>query len=61
MSKGWRREDYHQVYWNGDHQGEGKRGRLKLTWVEGIRGLMAEKGLQEGDWTDRNNWRRKIA
>jgi hypothetical protein len=28
--------------------------------VEGIRGMMGEKGLQEGDWTDRNNWRRKI-
>jgi hypothetical protein len=28
---------------------------------EGIRGRMAEKGLQEGDWTDRNNWRKKIA
>jgi hypothetical protein len=28
---------------------------------EGIRGMMAEKGLQEEDWTDRNNWRRKIA
>jgi hypothetical protein len=22
--------------------------------------MMAEKGLQEEDWTDRNNWRRKI-
>jgi hypothetical protein len=33
----------------------------KLTWEEGIRGRMAEKELQEGDWTDRNNWRRKIA
>jgi hypothetical protein len=29
--------------------------------AEGIRGMMAEKGLQEGDWADRNNWRRKIA
>jgi hypothetical protein len=29
--------------------------------AEGIRVRMAEKGLQEGDWTDRNNWRRKIA
>jgi hypothetical protein len=40
--------------------GRMKRGRPKLTWVEGIRGMMAEKGLQEEDWTDRNNWRRKI-
>jgi hypothetical protein len=37
-----------------------KRGRPKLTSAEGIRGMMAEKGLQEEDWTDRNNWRRKI-
>jgi hypothetical protein len=25
------------------------------------RGMMGEKGLQEEDWADRNNWRRKIA
>jgi hypothetical protein len=35
-------------------------GRPKFTWAEGIRGMMAEKGLQEEDWTDQNNWRRKI-
>jgi hypothetical protein len=29
-----------------------KRGRPKLTWEEGIRGMMGEKGLQEEDWTD---------
>jgi hypothetical protein len=29
--------------------------------AEGIRGIMGEKGLQEEDWTDRNNWRRWIA
>jgi hypothetical protein len=33
----------------------------KLTWVEGIRGMMGKKGLKEEDWADRNNWRRKIA
>jgi hypothetical protein len=38
-----------------------KRGRPKLTWAEGIRGMMGEKGLQEEDWTVRKNWRRKIA
>jgi hypothetical protein len=37
-----------------------KRGRPKLTWAEGIRGLMAEKGLVEEDWNDRHNWRNKI-
>jgi hypothetical protein len=38
-----------------------KRIRSKLTWAEGIRGIMGENGLQEEDWTDRKNWRRKIA
>jgi hypothetical protein len=28
--------------------------------VEGIRGLMGEKGLVEEDWNDRQNWRKKI-
>jgi hypothetical protein len=32
--------------------GRRKRGRPKLTWEEGIRGLMGEKGLMEGDWND---------
>jgi len=39
--------------------GTRKRGRLKLTWVEGIRGLMGEKGLMEEDWNDRGNWRKE--
>ena len=37
-----------------------KRGRPKLTWEQGIRGLMGEKGLMEEDWKDRGNWRKKI-
>jgi hypothetical protein len=37
-----------------------KRSRPKLTWVEGIRGMMVEKVQQKEDGTDRNNWRRKI-
>jgi hypothetical protein len=28
--------------------------------VEGIGGMMGEKGLKEEDWADRNNWSRKI-
>jgi hypothetical protein len=40
--------------------GRRKRGRPKLTWAEGIRELMGEKGLMEEDWNDRNNWRKKI-
>ena len=41
-------------------QGRRKRGRPKLTWAEGIRGLMGEKGFMEEDWNDRGNWRKKI-
>ena len=37
-----------------------KRGRPKLTWAEGIRGLMEEKGLMEEDWNDRDKWKKKI-
>jgi len=40
--------------------GRRKRGRLKLIWAEGIKGLMDEKGLAEEDWNDRHNWRKKI-
>jgi hypothetical protein len=40
--------------------GRRKRGRPKLTWMEGIRGLMGEKGLVEEDWNDRDEWRKKI-
>ena len=35
--------------------GRRKRGRPKLIWAEGIRGLMGEKGLMEEDWNDRGN------
>jgi len=40
--------------------GRRKQGRPKLTWAEGIKGLMGEKGLMEEDWNDRSNWRKKI-
>jgi hypothetical protein len=40
--------------------GRRKRGRPKATREEGIRGLMGEKGLLEGDWNDRDNWRKRI-
>ena len=36
------------------------RGRPKLTWARGTRGLMGEKGLTEEDWNDRSSWRKKI-
>jgi hypothetical protein len=34
--------------------------RPKLTWTEGIRELMGDKGLMEEDWNDRGNWKKKI-
>jgi hypothetical protein len=40
--------------------GRRKRGRTKVTWEDGIRGLMDEKGLAEEDWSERHNWRKKI-
>ena len=40
--------------------GRRKRGRPELTWAEGIRGLMGEKGLMEEDWNGRDNWKKKI-
>jgi len=40
--------------------GRRKRGRPKLTWAEGIRGLMGVNGLMEEDWNNRGNWRKKI-
>jgi hypothetical protein len=35
--------------------GRRKRGRPKLTWAEGIKGLMGEKRSVEEDWNDRHN------
>ena len=40
--------------------GRRKRGRPKATWVEGIRGVMDEKGLMEEDWNDRDKWKKEI-
>ena len=40
--------------------GRRKRGRPKLNGAEGIRGMMGEKGLMEGDWNDGKKWRKKI-
>jgi hypothetical protein len=37
-----------------------KTRQTQLTWAEGIRGLMGEKGLMEEDRNDRSNWRKKI-
>jgi hypothetical protein len=40
--------------------GRRKRGRPKLTRMEGIRELMGEKGLVEEDWNERDEWKKKI-
>ena len=40
--------------------GRRKRGRPKLNWTEGIRGLMGEKGLMEKTGMTESNWRKKI-
>ena len=40
--------------------GRRKLGGPKLTWAEGIRGMMGEMTLMEEDWTDRNKWRKMI-
>jgi hypothetical protein len=40
--------------------GRRKRDRPKLTWAEGIRGLMGGKEPMEEDWNDRDEWRKKI-
>ena len=40
--------------------GRRKRGRPNITWTEGILKTMRERGLQEGDWEDREEWRMAI-
>ena len=37
--------------------GRRKSGRPKVSWAEGIRGLLGGKGLMEEDWNDRDNWK----
>jgi len=40
--------------------GRRKLGRTETNWMEGIRGLLGEKGLIEEEWNDRDKWRKKI-
>ena len=37
-----------------------KRGRPKATWQKGLEDCWGENGLMDGDWNDRDNWRKKI-
>ena len=38
-----------------------RKGRSKNTWTNGIRRMMGEMGLMEGNWRDRDNWKIKIS
>ena len=40
--------------------GRKRRGRPKKTWIEGIMNLMKDRGLQDGDWEDRDEWMKRI-
>jgi len=37
-----------------------KQGRPKATWAEGLEDCWGEKGLTEGDWNERDKWKKKI-
>ena len=59
MFREWKMGDYRKEVMKWSPPGRRKRGRPKLMWAEGIRGLMGEKGLMEEDWNYRDNWRKK--
>ncbi|PSN58135.1 hypothetical protein C0J52_01020 [Blattella germanica] len=40
--------------------GRRKRGRPNITWTEGILKTTRERGIQEGDWEDGEEWRMAI-
>ena len=60
MSREWKRGRLAKEVMKWRPTGRRKRGRPKLNWAEGIRGLMGEKGLMEEDWNDKSNGRKKI-
>ena len=60
MFREWKREDSQKQAMKWNQPGRRKRGRPKLRWAEGIRGMMGEKGLVEEDWNDGDEWRKKI-
>jgi hypothetical protein len=59
MIKEWKKEDCQNIM-NWRPPGRRKRDRPTLSWAERIKGLMGEKEFMEEDWSDRNNWRKKI-
>ena len=56
----WKRGDCQKKLWKWSAPGRRKRGTLELTWAEGVRGLMGEKGLREEYWNDRDKWKKTI-
>ena len=36
------------------------RGKKEVTWIRGIREVTEHKGLEEGDWEEREEWRQRI-
>lgn len=41
--------------------GRRRRGRPALSWENYIKSIMAEKGLREGDWENKDFWKQKTA
>ena len=60
MFKEWKRGDYQKKVWNGFHWEEENEEDLNLAGRKELEECWGEKGLMEGDWNDRGNWRRKI-
>jgi hypothetical protein len=60
MSREWKRGRLPKEVTKWRLLGRRKRGRPKVTWVEGVREMMGENGLMEEDWNYRSNWRKKI-
>lgn len=42
-------------------QGRNKRGRPPLIWEKYIKAAMEDRGLQAGEWEDRETWKQKTA
>ena len=60
MSRERKRGDYQKRLWNGAHQEEENEEDLKVTGRKGLEDCWGEKGLMEGDWNDRDRWKKKI-
>ena len=40
------------------YSGREEEGQGSITWIDGVLSCMQEKGLEEGEWSDRERWRR---